>query len=114
MKAVTVGLIVGNRSFFPSHLCEAGRADMLATLESAGFKVIALSPSDTIYGSIVTMEDSRKCAELFDQHRHEIDGIIVTLPNFGEERAIANALRWAGLKVPVLIQAFPDVVDIMT
>jgi L-fucose isomerase-like protein len=114
MKPVTVGLIVGNRGFFPSHLCESGRAEMLQTLESAGFKVIALSPTDTLYGSIVSMEDSRKCAELFDQHRHELDGIVVTLPNFGEERAIANALRWAGLKVPVLIQAYPDVVDSMT
>src|SRR5688500_18728973 len=114
MKPVTVGLIVGNRGFFPSHLCESGRAEMLQTLESAGFKVIALSPADTTYGSIVSMEDSRKCAELFDAHRHEIDGILVTLPNFGEERAIANALRWSGLKVPVLIQAYPDVVDSMT
>ncbi len=114
MKPVTVGLIVGNRGFFPSHLCESGRAEMLQTLESAGFKVIALSTTDTLYGSIVSMDDSRKCAELFDQHRHEIDGIIVTLPNFGEERAIANALRWSGLKVPVLIQAYPDVVDSMT
>jgi L-fucose isomerase-like protein len=114
MKQLTLGLIVGNRGFFPSHLCESGRAEMLQILESAGFRVIALSPTDTLYGSIVSMEDSRKCAELFDQYRHELDGVVVTLPNFGEERAIANALRWAGLKVPVLIQAYPDVVDSMT
>ena len=37
-----------------------------------------------------------------------IDGIIVTLPNFGEERAIADALRLADLRVPVLVQATPD------
>ncbi len=114
MKPVTVGLIVGNRGFFPSHLAESGRAEMLQILDDAGFKVITLSPTDTTYGSIVSVEDSRKCAELFDAHRHEIDGIIVTLPNFGEERAIANALRWSGLKVPVLIQAYPDVVESMT
>ena len=114
MKPVTLGLIVGNRGFFPAHLCETGRAEMIATLEQAGFKVVALSPQDTLYGSVVSMEDSHKCAELFDAHRHEIDGIVLTLPNFGEERAIVNTLRWAGLKVPLLIHAYPDVIDTMT
>jgi L-fucose isomerase-like protein len=60
------------------------------------------------------VEDARKCAQLFDANRHEIDGILITLPNFGDERAVANAIRWSGLDVPVLIQAFPDEVDIMT
>ena len=32
----------------------------------------------------------------------------MTLPNFGEERAIADTLRLADLRVPVLIQATPD------
>ena len=72
MKPVTVGLIVGNRGFFPSHLAESGRAEMLQILDDAGFKVITLSPTDTTYGSIVSVEDSRKCAELFEAHRHEI------------------------------------------
>jgi L-fucose isomerase-like protein len=114
MKPVTIGLVVGNRGFFPSHLCESGRAEMIDVLTGAGFQVITLSPQDTTYGSIESVEDARKCAELFDAHRKEIDGIIVTLPNFGDERAVANALRWSGLNVPVLIHAFPDVADSMT
>lgn len=114
MKPVTLGLIVGNRGFFPSYLCESGRTEMIQTLESAGYKVIALSPQDTEYGSVESIEDARKCAELFDAHRHEIDGVVVTLPNFGDERAVANSLRWSGLKAPVLVQAYPDVVDSMT
>jgi L-fucose isomerase-like protein len=114
MKPVTVGLIVGNRGFFPSHLCETGRAEMVQTLESAGFKVVTLAPEDTTYGSVESMDDARKCAELFDAHRGEIDGVIVTLPNFGDERGVANTLRWSGLSVPVLVQAFPDVADTMT
>ena len=108
MNPVTLGLIVGNRGFFPSHLCEAGRAEMLDALGEAGFNVVTLSPEDTLYGSIESLNDARKCAELFDAHRHEIDGVLVTLPNFGDERAVANALRWSGLNVPVLVQAFPD------
>ncbi len=108
MKPVTLGLIVGNRGFFPSHLAESGREEMLAVLDEMGFNVVALSPQDTQYGSIVTMDESRKCAELFDAHRHDIDGVLITLPNFGEERAIVNALRWSGLNVPILVQAYPD------
>ncbi len=108
MDKVSLGLIVGNRGFFPSHLCESGRETVLRVLKEEGFNTITLSHEDTTYGSIESLSDARKCAELFKKHRDEIDGVLVTLPNFGDERAIANALRWADLDVPVLIQAFPD------
>jgi len=113
MKPVTLGVIVGNRGFFPAHLCKTGRATILKVLEQEGIRAIALDEETTQYGSIVSLEDSRKCADLFKQHREEIDGILVTLPNFGEERAIANALRWANLDVPVLVHAFPDEIGAM-
>lgn len=113
MKSVTLGVIVGNRGFFPAHLCKTGRATILKVLEQEGIRAIALDEEAAQYGSIVSLEDSHKCAELFKQHREEIDGILITLPNFGEERAIANALRWANLDVPVLVHAFPDEVGAM-
>lgn len=105
---VTLGLIVGNRGFFPSHLCQSGRETILQVLQEEGIEVIALGTEDTEYGSVESLSDARKCAELFKAHREEIDGILVTLPNFGDERGIANTLRFADLNVPVLIQAFPD------
>ncbi len=108
MKPITLGVIVGNRGFFPSHLCEAGRATVLKVLEEEGIKTITLSSEETTYGSVESVSDARKCADLFKQHQGEINGVLVTLPNFGDERAIANSLRWAGLDVPVLVQAFPD------
>jgi L-fucose isomerase-like protein len=43
-----------------------------------------------------------------------LDGVIVTLPNFGDERAIADTLRRSALQVPVLIQATPDSAGKMT
>ena len=107
-KEVTLGLIVGNRGFFPSHLCESGREVVLKVLAEEGIKVVALSPQDTEYGSVESLADAHKCAELFRAHRDEIDGVLVTLPNFGDERGVANTLRFAGLDVPVLIHAFPD------
>ena len=107
-KQTTLGLIVGNRGFFPGHLCESGRAEMIRVLEAEGFKVIALGLEDTRYGSVESLSDAHKCADLFKKHADEIDGIVVTLPNFGDERAVANTIRFSGLDVPVLVQAFPD------
>ncbi|MGD0619609.1 MAG: L-fucose/L-arabinose isomerase family protein [Bryobacteraceae bacterium] len=111
---ITLGLIVGNRGFFPDHLAKSGREEMIAILEKSGVRVVAPGPEETKYGAVETRTESRVCADLFDRHRHEIDGIVVTLPNFGEERGIADALRWSGLKVPVLVQATPDAPGRMT
>jgi L-fucose isomerase-like protein len=108
MKRTTVGLIVGNRGFFPDHLCETGRQTILDVLETEGINVIALTPEDTPFGSVESLEDAHKCAELFKKHKDEIAGVLVTLPNFGDERAVANTLRFADLDVPVLVHAFPD------
>ncbi|UCD38454.1 MAG: L-fucose/L-arabinose isomerase family protein [Fidelibacterota bacterium] len=113
-KEVTLGVIVGNRGFFPDHLCKTGRETILAVLKREGIRTVALSPKDTAHGSVESLQDAHKCADLFQQHRDEIDGILITLPNFGDERAIANTLRWAGLDVPVLLHAFPDAAEQMT
>ncbi|MBN1429884.1 MAG: L-fucose/L-arabinose isomerase family protein [Anaerolineae bacterium] len=114
MKQTTLGLVVGNRGFFPGHLCETGRQLILDVLAQEGIDVIALAPDETPYGSVESLEEARKCADLFKQHRDEIDGILVTLPNFGDERAVANSIRFANLDVPVLVQAFPDDAGQMT
>jgi L-fucose isomerase-like protein len=105
---MTMGLIVGNRGFFPDHLAKSGREEMLRALESAGMDVVALTPEQSKHGAVETRDESKRCAELFRLNRDRIDGVIVTLPNFGEERAIADTLRLADLRVPVLIQATPD------
>src|SRR5450631_1189642 len=107
-KKMTMGLIVGNRGFFPHHLAQSGREEMLRVLAGAGMDVVALTPEESKYGAVETREESRRCADLFKKNRDRIDGVVVTLPNFGEERAIADALRLADLHVPVLIQATPD------
>ena len=110
----TLAVIVGNRGFFPDHLCDTGRKVILQVLEEEGINAICLTPEDTKFGSIESLTDAHKCADLFKAHREEIDGVLVTLPNFGDERAISNALRWAGLNVPVLVQATPDDTSLMT
>jgi len=105
---LTFGLIIGNRGFFPAHLCQSGRTQLLDVLNKAGHQVITLTEDETTYGTVESLEDARKCADLFSKHRAEIDGIIVSLPNFGDERAVANSIRWADLNVPVLVHAISD------
>jgi L-fucose isomerase-like protein len=105
---------VGNRGFFPDHLAKSGREEMLRVLEAAGMDVVALTPEQSKNGAVETREESKRCADLFKKNRDGIDGVIVTLPNFGEERAIADTLRLADLHVPVLIQATPDAPGKMT
>jgi len=107
-KEITLGVIVGNRGFFPSHLCESGRETVLKVLAEEGIKVVALGPQDTRFGSVESLAEAHACADLFRAHRDEIDGVLVTLPNFGDERGVSNTLRFADLSVPVLIHAFPD------
>jgi L-fucose isomerase-like protein len=107
-KQMTLGVLVGNRGFFPSHLATSGRLEMVAALESAGIKAIVLTPEETAHGAVESYEDAKKCAALFKKHADEIDGLIITLPNFGEERGLADAIRLANLQVPILIQATPD------
>jgi L-fucose isomerase-like protein len=107
-------VIIGNRGFFPAHLCESGRREILKVLQDEGIKVITLPVEATKFGAVESLSDAQKCADLFKAHREEIDGILVTLPNFGDERAVANTLRWAELDVPILIHAFNDAGGKMT
>jgi L-fucose isomerase-like protein len=113
-QKVTLGVIVGNRGFFPAHLCDTGRKEILKTLEKAGIGAVVLPTSTTKFGAVETLADAQKCADLFKEHAAEIDGLLVTLPNFGDERGVANAVRWSGLRVPVLVHAFNDDPKIMT
>ena len=113
-KKMTMGVIIGNRGFFPDHLAKTGRDEMLQALEQAGMNAVALSPEQSKYGAVETHEEAKRCAALFQQNRDRIDGIIVSLPNFGDERAIADTVRLAKLDVPVLVQATPDSTGKMT
>lgn len=105
---ITLGVIVGNRGFFPDHLCDSGRVKILDQLERAGIAAVILPTDTTKFGAVESIQDAQKCADLFRAHADAIDGILVTLPNFGDERGVANAIRWAGLRVPVLVHAFAD------
>ena len=96
-RKMTFGLIVGNRGFFPGHLAQSGRTEMIAAIEKAGHDVVPVGPEETKHGAVESRAESSHLAELFRKHSGKIDGIIITLPNFGDERAIADTLRAANL-----------------
>lgn len=108
MKKTTLAVIVGNRDFFPDQLCIEGRKVILQVLEEEGFSAVILDERATKAGAIESYEEAKLCGEFLKQRAGEIDGVLVTLPNFGDEKAIANALRISGLNVPILVHAFPD------
>src|SRR5207244_11435620 len=102
-KKMTMGVIVGNRGFFPDHLAKSGREEIIRALQSAGMEAVVLSPEQSKYGAVESRQGTRRCADLFKQNRDRIHGIIVTLPNFGEEQVNAHNFRLSGLRVPVLL-----------
>jgi L-fucose isomerase-like protein len=101
-------VIVGNRGFFPDHLAKTGREEILRALQTQGIEAVVLGPEQSKHGAVETYEEAKRCAELFKSKADVLDGVIVTLPNFGDERAIADTLRLASLEIPVLVQATPD------
>lgn len=108
LKQPVLGVIYGNRDFFPDLLITEARADMAKVFAKFGIKAIQLGESDSKLGGVETHTEARKCAELFKKHADEIDGVLVVLPNFGDEKGVADTLKLAGLNVPVLIQGYPD------
>ncbi|MDD4495307.1 MAG: fucose isomerase [Eubacteriales bacterium] len=107
----TFGVIVTTRGFFPGELAETARKQILEKLKGMGHEAIILPEHETRYGAIESYEDSKKLAKLFSDNRDKIEGIIVILPNFGDEIAVATTIDLAKLDVPVLVQACDDDLD---
>lgn len=103
-----LAVIIGNRDFFPDRLCTEGRADIMDVLNEFDVAPVILDDTATKLGAVETWEHAKRCAALFRQHRDEIDGILIILPNFGDEKGVADTIKLSGLDVPILIQAYPD------
>jgi L-fucose isomerase-like protein len=103
-----LGVIIGNRDFFPDRLVSEARADILALFDQLNLRAVMLEEFESKLGGVETFRDAQRCADLFRRHQDEITGVLVILPNFGDERGIAETLKLSGLNVPVLIQAYPD------
>jgi L-fucose isomerase-like protein len=104
----TLGVIFGNRDFFPDHLVSEARKDILALFQEMNIDGVMLGENETKLGSVETYAHSRACADLFKANRDRIEGVLVVLPNFGDEKGVADTMKLSGLNVPILVQAYPD------
>jgi L-fucose isomerase-like protein len=114
MARATLGVIIGNRDFFPDHLVTEARRDIMQVFDELDLQAVVLEPSDTKLGSVETWAHAKRAADLFKQNRERIDGVLVVLPNFGDERGVADTIKLSGLQVPILVQAYPDDVQQFT
>lgn len=108
MKKTTLSVIYGNRDFFPDELVLEARKDIEDLFKEFDVSMVALPQSATKNGSVETWEHSKECADLFRKHREGIDGVLVCMPNFSDEKGVADSLKLADLHVPILVQAYPD------
>lgn len=106
MKKQTFALFFGNRGFFPESLIAGARDEMKKACEAQGFDAMMLDVSATRFGAVETPEEGRVYARFLKENEGKYDGIILCLPNFGDENGAIAALRDCG--VPILIQAYPD------
>jgi L-fucose isomerase-like protein len=113
IEDMTLGVIVGNRDFFPDALVTDARREILKLFDKLGVRPVILGEEESKLGGVETYADAKKCADLFKNRREEIDGILVVLPNFGDEKGILDTLKLSELNVPIMVQAHPDELDKM-
>jgi len=107
-KKQCFGVIIATRNIFNFELAVKARKEVLSKLGKLGFDYVILPESETPTGNIEGYEDAKKCAALFKKESDRLEGIIVVLPNFGDELGVVNSIAMAGLNVPVLVHACDD------
>ncbi len=108
---MTFALYFGNRGFFPEALIASARKEMTTVLGALGYRTMLMDEGATRFGAIEGAADGVKYAQFLQTHRGQYDGVILCLPNFGDETGAIAALQDCG--VPILIQAYPDELDKM-
>ena len=110
-QKTTFALFFGNRGFFPASLQTSARKELKAGLKKLGHKTIALPLQETPHGAVETPQQGAIYAEFLRKNHGKFGGVILCLPNFGDETGAIAALKDCG--VPILIQAYPDELDKM-
>jgi L-fucose isomerase-like protein len=108
MSKATLAVIIGNRDFFPDRLVTEARTDILNLFKEMDIEAVILDDGATKLGGVETWTHAKICADLFKKNAERIDGILVVLPNFGDEKGVADTVKLSGLNVPILVQAYPD------
>lgn len=110
-KKVTLGVVIGSRAFFNGAPCRQAREETLSHLASLGYEAVTLPFEATVNGAVQSITDAQLYADHFKAQRDNIDGLVICLPNFGDEIAVAELVNRAKLNVPILLQASNDEVN---
>ncbi len=112
LQKSTFALMVTNRGFFPAELTIQARRELIERLKQLGHDVIIPDENATENGAVNTAADAEQYAQFFKENEGRYDGVILTLPNFGDESTCVNALKH--VTVPIYIHAYPDELDRMS
>ena len=104
-----LAVLIANRGFFPSSVIDSARAEMVEAITRAGAEALVMETSRTKYGAVELREDGEEFARFLAEHEGEYDGLVICLPNFGDENGIKEAIK--DVRVPILLQAYPDELD---
>ena len=107
----TLALYFGNRGFFPETLIASAREEVETALRKIGIDTISLAPEATRFGAVEGSAEGRVYADFLKRNEGKFDGVLLVLPNFGDENGASEALRNA--HVPIYILAYPDEIERM-
>jgi L-fucose isomerase-like protein len=110
-KKLTFALFFGNRGFFPGELVASAREEVRVAVNALGHDTLEMNSDLTRFGAVETIAEGKTYAQFLEDHRGKFDGVILSLPNFGDENGASVALR--DCDVPILIQAYPDEIGLM-
>ena len=111
MKKSRFAVYFGNRGFFPGSLIASAREEIVGELNQLGHEALTLDVEATRYGAVETVAEGEIFANFLSRHRGKFDGVVLSLPNFGDENGAVAALRDAN--VPIWVQAYPDDYNLM-
>lgn len=105
-KKITFALFFGNRGFFPGELIADARKELAQAVTDAGYDFIMAEETVGRYGAVETIAEGKRYAQFLEENRGRYQGVILCLPNFGDENGAMVALENCG--VPILVEAYRD------
>ncbi|MDR1704919.1 MAG: hypothetical protein LBS19_09615 [Clostridiales bacterium] len=103
---MNIAYLIANRGFFPSSVIEQAHSDIRNAFARANVSGVTIPADATRYGAVETTDDGMVFANFLARNRGQYDGLVICLPNFGDENGIKAAIQ--DCEVPILLQAYPD------
>ncbi len=109
MNKSRFALYFSTRDVFPASLIKSARQDVSKLLKQRGHAVLMTDDQITRNGAVETRAEGEIYAKFLQDNRGRYDGVIIVLPNFGDENGAMAAFR--NVDVPVMVLAYSDQMD---